>query len=214
MKCDICEKTATVFLTQIVDGQMQKVSLCDSCAEEKKVTDPTGFALADLLVGVGEETAAEGGSGEAGQVRSGIICSSCGFSQSDFKRVGRLGCPECYDAFRVELSELLKAMHKGTVHTGKAPSGYVDTKIYREQIAELSEELSSAVGGEDYEKAAQLRDEIRQLEGKLSTSHGAGEKKSAPKLKTELGAEVASSSGSVASKKAGESGKGEGSDKS
>ncbi len=54
MVCDVCKtNTATVFLTQIVDGKMQKVNLCDACSKEKGVTDPTGFALAALLLGLG-----------------------------------------------------------------------------------------------------------------------------------------------------------------
>ena len=54
MVCDVCKNNqATVFLTQIVDGKMQKVNLCESCSKEKGVTDPTGFALADLLLGLG-----------------------------------------------------------------------------------------------------------------------------------------------------------------
>ena len=32
---------------------MQKVNLCDACSKEKGVQDPTGFALADLLLGIG-----------------------------------------------------------------------------------------------------------------------------------------------------------------
>ena len=54
MKCDVCQKSeATVYLTQIVEGKMQKVNLCENCAKEKGVSDPTGFAMADLLLGLG-----------------------------------------------------------------------------------------------------------------------------------------------------------------
>ena len=54
MQCDVCQqKEATVFLTQIVGGKMQKVNLCEACSKEKGVNDPTGFALADLLLGMG-----------------------------------------------------------------------------------------------------------------------------------------------------------------
>ncbi|MBU3666872.1 MAG: excinuclease ABC subunit B, partial [Chthoniobacterales bacterium] len=36
MQCDVCQsKEATVFLTQIVDGKMQKVNLCEACSKEK-----------------------------------------------------------------------------------------------------------------------------------------------------------------------------------
>ncbi len=51
MKCDYCDSKATVFLTQLAEGQMKKVCLCDSCAKERGVTDPTGFSLADMLLG-------------------------------------------------------------------------------------------------------------------------------------------------------------------
>ena len=55
MICDVCKtNTATVYLTQIVDGNMKKINLCESCSKDKGVSDPTGFALADLLLGLGE----------------------------------------------------------------------------------------------------------------------------------------------------------------
>jgi protein arginine kinase activator len=64
MNCDVCKQNqATVFLTQIVDGKMQKVNLCESCSKEKGVTDPTGFALADLLLGLGAAQEIERGGG-------------------------------------------------------------------------------------------------------------------------------------------------------
>ena len=40
-------------MTEIVDGQMKKIDLCEECAKEQGVTDPKGFALADLLLGLG-----------------------------------------------------------------------------------------------------------------------------------------------------------------
>ncbi len=51
MLCGICkEKEATVHLTQIAGDKMQKVDLCQECAKTKRVNDPTGFSLADLLL--------------------------------------------------------------------------------------------------------------------------------------------------------------------
>ena len=35
MQCDFCDKKATVFLTQLVEGEMKKMCLCEECAEEK-----------------------------------------------------------------------------------------------------------------------------------------------------------------------------------
>ena len=49
--CEGCNKKATIFLTQIVDGNVKKVNLCESCPMKKSIEDPTGFALADTLMG-------------------------------------------------------------------------------------------------------------------------------------------------------------------
>ena len=116
MLCDVCKcNDAAVFLTQIVDGKMQKVNLCEGCSKEKGVQDPTGFALADLLLGIGAAEEIEKGG-------SSTSCPVCGFTQADFKKTGRLGCSSCYIAFAEGLNSLLKAMHKGTAHVGKLPA--------------------------------------------------------------------------------------------
>jgi protein-arginine kinase activator protein McsA len=53
MLCDVCKKRqGNVFLTQIVEGKMQKITFCDSCAKKEGVTDPSGFSLSDLLAGL------------------------------------------------------------------------------------------------------------------------------------------------------------------
>jgi protein arginine kinase activator len=51
-----------------------------------------------------------------------IVCDACGFTASQLKKIGRMGCPECYAAFRDGLDGLLRNMHKGTRHVGKRPS--------------------------------------------------------------------------------------------
>src|SRR5690606_3906981 len=115
MLCDVCgEKDATVFLTQIVEGKMQKVNLCESCSKAKHIDDPTGFELADLLLGLGAAQQLE-------KNPAVLKCPVCGFTQADFKKTGRLGCSECYTTFAEGLSTMLANMHKGTVHVGKAP---------------------------------------------------------------------------------------------
>ncbi|MEA3209211.1 MAG: protein arginine kinase activator [Chthoniobacter sp.] len=158
MNCDVCKQNpATVFLTQIVDGKMQKVNLCESCSKEKGVTDPTGFALADLLLGLGAAQEIEKGSGVT-------KCPACGFSQADFKKTGRLGCAQCYETFGEALTTLIKQMHKGTEHTGKVPQRLLQTMERENQLKELQRTLRKAVASEDYESAAQIRDQIRKFE--------------------------------------------------
>ena len=158
MNCDVCKQNqATVFLTQIVDGKMQKVNLCESCSKEKGVTDPTGFALADLLLGLGAAQEIEKGGGIT-------KCPVCSFSQADFKKTGRLGCASCYETFSETLETLLKGMHKGAEHVGKIPSRQQRSMQRETQLKELQRELRKAVSEENYEDAAQLRDRIRTLQ--------------------------------------------------
>lgn len=158
MFCDVCQtKEATVFLTQIVEGKMQKVNLCEGCSKEKGVNDPTGFALADLLLGLG---AAQ----EIGKNPAGERCPVCGFSQADFKKTGRLGCSGCYDAFAEGLSGMLRNMHRGTVHVGKVPARLAAARTRQRELAALEADLEKAVKEEQFEQAASLRDRIRQLQ--------------------------------------------------
>lgn len=163
MLCDVCKMNdATVFLTQILEGKMQKVNLCEGCSKEKGVQDPTGFALADLLLGIGAAEEIEKGSGTAQK------CPVCGYTQADFKKTGRLGCSTCYGTFAEGLGTLLKAMHKGTEHVGKLPQRAFRALELSDKMRTLSADLEKAVAEENYETAASLRDEIKKLESELA----------------------------------------------
>ena len=159
MQCSICkEKPATVHLTQIVGEKMQKLDLCEECAKAKGVNDPAGFALADLMLGLGASQEIEQAAGGAE-----LRCSRCGFTQADFKKSGRLGCPECYKTFSEGLGGLLKTMHKGTRHVGKAPETQRASTENADRLKALQKKLEKAIEAENFEEAAQLRDEIRQM---------------------------------------------------
>lgn len=166
MFCDVCKsKEATVFLTQIVEGKMQKVNLCENCSKEKGVNDPTGFALADLLLGLGAAQEIE-------KNPSGIRCPVCGFSQADFKKTGRLGCSACYDAFAEGLSGMLKNMHRGLIHVGKVPAKLAIARRRTQELTKLEEGLARAIAQEHFEEAAALRDKIRSLEAESAAQTG------------------------------------------
>jgi len=161
MICCVCkEKPATVHLTQIVGEKMQKLDLCEDCAKAKGINDPTSFAMADLMLGLGASQELDPTAGAAE-----IKCPRCGFSQADFKKSGRLGCPECYQTFAEGLGGLLKTMHKGTRHVGKAPEALRQSRETGDRLKSLQKKLGKAVETEDYESAAELRDEIKLLTG-------------------------------------------------
>jgi protein arginine kinase activator len=161
MQCCVCkEKPATVHLTQIVGEKMQKLDLCEDCAKAKGINDPTSFAMADLMLGLGASQELDP---SAGAVE--VKCVRCGFSQADFKKSGRLGCPECYRTFAEGLAGLLKTMHKGTRHIGKAPEALRATRDTVDRLKSLQKKLAKAIGEEDYETAAAVRDEIKTMSG-------------------------------------------------
>ena len=169
MLCTICkEKPATVHLTQIVGDKMQKLDLCEDCAKTKGINDPTSFGLADLDLVLGL-----GASQQLEQAAGGVElkCPRCGFTQADFKKSGRLGCPECYVTFAEGLRGLLKTMHKGTRHTGKAPEALRATRENAGLLKTLQAKLAKAIKDENYEQAALVRDEIKQLTGRPTPTH-------------------------------------------
>lgn len=164
MLCCVCkQKEATVHLTQIAGEKMQKVDLCEECAKEKGVNDPAGFSLADLLLGLGASQEMEEAAGG-----TELKCPQCGFSQADFKKAGRLGCAQCYDTFSDGLETMLKTMHKGTRHKGKVPVALRGAQDLKDKLAACQKKLEKAVAEENFEQAAQVRDEIKAIKAKLA----------------------------------------------
>lgn len=155
MKCDQCDKPATVHLTQILNGQMQKMHLCASCAEELGVNQGAGFDMSDVLTG----------KGAAAPLSSGGTppCPECGMTLARFRKTGRLGCPACYRAFAREMRPLLQSMHHADRHLGRRPQSREATWSRREREETLQNRLADAVAAEDYENAARLRDELKDL---------------------------------------------------
>ncbi len=177
MLCSICQKNeAKVHLTQIVDDKMHKIDLCEECSKAKGVTDPAGFSLADLLLGLGSPAAAaaaaaapESESRPAGKPGE-ATCPGCGLGQSDFKKSGRFGCPQCYQTFSEGLPAMLKTMHRGLRHIGKTPRGQKPKREPVDLLKQLARKLEKAIQSEDFETAAQLRDQIRALKQQTAGS--------------------------------------------
>ena len=161
MQCDICgKKKATVHLTEIVDEQMSEMHLCEECAREKSVQMEQQFGLADLLAGL-----ADFGKQVKDAPKVNLKCENCGMTYEDFRKFGRLGCGECYNAFESHLSTLLKKIHGSNHHLGKKPLRMSPSEKKKiESVQELKNQLLRAIQMEDFEKAAELRDKIRELE--------------------------------------------------
>lgn len=163
-------RPAKIHYTEIVNHNVVNMDLCIQCAEEKgiDIKEPGNFSLGDLAAGV-FDSVVDTQSDKIGNVR----CPRCGYDYSDFKKVGRLGCAECYRAFETQLLVLLRQIHGGTQHKGKSPSQLGPKAILRKELMDLRDELVRAIEKEEYEDAARIRDQIKDLESEVEGADNA-----------------------------------------
>lgn len=162
MLCDHCgDQEAVIHLTQIVNNEMRTFHLCEACAAEKGLEPgvaSTNVPLTDFIAQMGKTIPTE-------SVEAGGECGYCGLTPEDFKRTGRLGCSHCYVTFEPHLRKLMRRIHGGTQHVGKVYLPPDPTEADREdRLRGLRRKLDRAVRVEDFERAAEIRDEIRTLE--------------------------------------------------
>lgn len=167
MLCERChERAATVHVTKIVNGEKTGYHLCEQCAKEQgEIMHPfisgNAFDFNKLLSGL---LNMESSSGFAPAQTAQLRCSSCGMTYNQFTQLGRFGCPDCYESFSSRLEPLLRRIQTGNSHTGKVPVKSGHTIAQQRQLEMLRRELQQAVVDENFERAAELRDQIRALE--------------------------------------------------
>jgi len=165
MLCDICGKNpATVHLTEIIDNQMNELHLCEQCAHQKSLQMEQQFGLSELLGGLVEFEKPTKGKEDAVSIK----CANCGLTYADFKKIGRLGCGECYSTFKKYLGPLLKKIHGSILHFGKSPFRVARVLNKRGDLQALRNQLQKAIETESFEEAARIRDKIKELERKQS----------------------------------------------
>ena len=162
MNCDICgKKEATVHLTEIINNQVTKLNLCEDCAREKGAEMEEHFGLSELLAGLTDI-----GTTVEPEIAISTKCPNCGLTYQNFRKIGRLGCSECYEAFKKELGPLLKRIHGSDRHVGKVPLKGGKTIRDTRTLQDIKLQLEKAIQMEAFEEAAKLRDKIRDLENK------------------------------------------------
>jgi protein arginine kinase activator len=163
MKCQNCGMSdATVHIKEVKNDQVTEMHLCEECASEKgfrTIVMQGKSSLASQLIWMAENLYPEGASG-LGNVR----CSGCGLTYSDFMQMGRLGCEVCYKDFEKQLKQVLRRIHGAVRHVGKAPGQEGDLFERRRLVQKLHDDLERAIEREEYERAAEIRDQLRELE--------------------------------------------------
>ena len=173
-----------MFLTQIVNGKMSEMALCEECAKARGLFDPQSLTFSEKFFP--EELKRQmdrivqqlSGSGSEPERRqhaavegSDVLtaCPVCRFTLEDYRRTGRLGCPDCYTFLAAELDACSGAQEEDDAETAQENSA---PKAQRPTVANLSDELQRAVEREDYELAAHLRDQIKAFENNQNPTEG------------------------------------------
>ena len=176
MLCDDCKKNeARVHFIVLKNGDTTEMNLCRDCAARysKAMAGMSGgdYSINDFIKGViqhmpapSEATAEEKPTDE----ETLFTCPNCGMSFRDFAQQGKIGCSVCYDTFREELTPLLLRIHGAGNHRGKIPKRAGGTLALKQRIDLLRARQERAVAKEEYEKAAEYRDEIRALAVQLA----------------------------------------------
>ena len=179
MLCDECQKEpACVHITKIINQQKIEKHLCEQCAQKsgeilgKGISNIFGskFSVHDFLKEMFDYTLPDNA-----HPTLEPVCSDCGLSYSEFCQRGKFGCSGCYQAFAGQLEPLIKRIHGTAAHTGKVPKRGGQRFGVEQQIKRLRHKLELHVTREEYELAAQLRDEIKVLERQLAGSDASQE---------------------------------------
>lgn len=129
MICPNCLKNvATVHVTEILPAEpataepgpgtyaVQEQHLCEVCAQGMDLPHATAVKkkVADIwkLLQL---------SAQQPRKRAGQTCPQCGMSLDEFRKKGRLGCPQDYEVFKAHIGELLERVHGSRTHVGRVP---------------------------------------------------------------------------------------------
>lgn len=170
MECQECKsRPATLYFTQIINGNKSEVHVCDICAKEKGYfsLDEDSYSLHDLLKGLFETNSPHLKVKNKQHYISDekIHCSKCNLSFQDFRRIGKFGCANCYQTFEDRLNPIFRRVHSGnTQHNGKIPQRRHEQLHHKRELDILRKELQYMVEHEEFEKAAVIRDKIKQLQ--------------------------------------------------
>ena len=157
--CEQCKvNEGVVFFRSIIGSTGQDFLVCEECL--KKLTggnDPIAYVKGSLI------TNSQNAVSQADEEVDGIMdmrCDKCDTSLGDISQTNKFGCEHCYVVF----SDLLN-IADCQITVGKKEAQHHAT-VMTSQLDRLKVEMKKAINGEQYEKAARLRDQIREIQNK------------------------------------------------
>lgn len=191
MKCDKCDKEATVTVKAIIKGREKDFHLCNDCV--KKFTDvgvdedgnvKPGLTSLDKeniesLIGQFMPSLEEvidsyyeykfNETNFAYDVIANLgddVCPTCGNSSSNIRN-GIFGCPDCYRLDKKLTEKLLRSYNNYSTYRGKFPRKQREIRELGTRIKNLQDKLQISVQIEDYEEAATIKEQIEDLTGRV-----------------------------------------------
>lgn len=165
--CQRCnQRPASVHFSKVINGEKTDRYLCEACATEEGayhfMLGPQ-FTVQHVLGGLIGQVSMDPARTETSTKR----CPYCGYTYQRFGETGRLGCDRCYQTFSAELEPLVRRLHGSVEHHGKVPARGGRQLIQQQNLISLKAHMKQAIDQEDFERAAEIRDEIRRLEMSL-----------------------------------------------
>jgi len=170
MLCQKCGKrTATVHLKQIINGLAHEEYLCSQCAGNDSSffsahSDMSADSILDAFFSGGRQT-----------VGARTACPLCGATDRDIQKSGKAGCAKCYEIFKNELRTAAYRIHGSARHVGRAPGNHREEMERQAKLEELKQKQAQAIEEQNFELAAQLRDEIKALSDSSTISSDTNE---------------------------------------
>lgn len=94
-------------------------------------------------------------------------CPLCGATPSELLQEGLMGCPTCYATLTEGAARMLGLTDTHGEYPGRAPAGIRARREAAQRLRGLQDQLKAVIEKQEYERAAELRDEIRALAAAL-----------------------------------------------
>ena len=94
-------------------------------------------------------------------------CLKCETTLNDFLSTGKVGCQNCYEVFKEEISACILVKNGRDFHTGKTPNGKTVMENLAEDYLFLLKEKSLAEREGRFESLSYIKQKIRLIEDEI-----------------------------------------------
>lgn len=172
--CHFCKQItdAPIQITKMnPDGSLSNYEMCVACSKKHitvQTQDETVKSLAISHIKSPEDLL----DFLTSKKQEDNVCD-CGMSSQEFSINGKFGCPNCYRHFQNEMVKMVFPYHGGDHHVGKRPKTLFKKQFetsHEEQLKLLKLQMAKAIELEQYERAAEIKQELAKLLNQQSAS--------------------------------------------